>query len=152
MPKGSRNCHGPGKRSDTPLGGTPLDQSGWLATPDLNAVVTMTYGVGPYSVQLQQSYVADTLNKNTGASSSWVEGVQIDTLRIASGNYTNLQLGYTGQVGDGGQWRLAFNVTNLFDRDTNIIPSYGTRGGAQQVSNNFDEFGRRYQIGLNMQF
>jgi outer membrane receptor protein involved in Fe transport len=140
------------ERSDTPLGGVPLDQAGWLATPDLNAVVTMNYGIGPYSIQLQQSYVADTLNKNTGASSSWVEGVQIDTLRIASGNYTNLQLGYSGQVGDGGEWRLAFNVTNLFDRDTNVIPSYGTRGGAQQVSNNFDEFGRRYQIGLNMQF
>ncbi len=140
------------ERSDTPLGGVPLDQSGWLATPDMNAVATMTYGIGPYSVQLQQSYTADTLNKNTGASASWVEGRDIDTMRIASGNYTNLQLAYNGEMDNGGEWRFAFNVTNLFDRDTIIVPSYGTRGGAQTVSNNYDEFGRRYQIGLNMTF
>src|SRR5690606_16530309 len=37
------------ERSDTPLGGTPLDQSGWLATPDLTAIATLTYGLGNYS-------------------------------------------------------------------------------------------------------
>src|SRR5690606_10444441 len=117
-------------------GGQPLDQAGWLATPDLTAVATVNYGIGPFSVQLQQRYIADTLNKNTGASSSWVEGQHVDTLRISSGNYTNLQLGYNGNMASGTEWRLAFHVTNLFDRETPVIPSYGSRGGAQAISNN----------------
>jgi outer membrane receptor protein involved in Fe transport len=140
------------ERSDTPLGGRPLDQSGWLATPDLTGVAVVTYGFGPYSVQLQQRYITDTLNKNTGASSGWIEGRDVDRLRIASGNYTNMQLAYTSEMDDGGEWRVAFNVSNLFDREPPVIPSYGTRGGAQTVSNNYDEFGRRYQLSLNMDF
>jgi len=140
------------ERSDTPLGGVPLDQAGWLGTPDLTAVASATYGFGPYSLQLQQRYIADTLNKNTGASSGWIEGRDVDSLHISSGNYTNLQLAYTNETDNGGEWRAAFNVTNLFDRAPPVIPSYGTRGGAQAISNNFDEFGRRYQVSLNMSF
>lgn len=140
------------ERSDTPLGGRPLDQAGWLATPDLTAIMTLTYGVGPYSVQLQQRYIADSLNKNTGASSSWVEGVHVDTLRIASGNYTNMQLGYNGELSNGGQYRISFDITNLFNRDPAVVPSYGTRGGAQGVANAYDEFGRRYMLSMNVTF
>ncbi|MGV3593112.1 MAG: TonB-dependent receptor domain-containing protein, partial [Gammaproteobacteria bacterium] len=140
------------ERSDTPLGGTPLDQSGWLGTPDLRAVASLTYGLGPYSMTLQQRYIADTLNKNTGASSGWVIGRDVDTLRISSGNYTNLQLGYEGDMSNGGSYRVNFNVSNLFDRPPPIVPSYGTRGGAQTIPQDFDEFGRRYQVSLNVNF
>ena len=136
------------ERSDTPLGGTPTDQSGRLGTPDLTAVFTMTYGVGPYTVQMQQRYIADSLNGNL----AWVEGRDIDTMRVASGNFTNLQLGYNGELDSGAEWRLNFNVTNLFNRDPAMVPSYGTRGGSQGLANNYDEFGRRYQINLNMNF
>jgi outer membrane receptor protein involved in Fe transport len=140
------------ERSDTALGGQPLDQSGWVGTPDLTAVATLTYGLGNYSVQLQQRYIAPTENRNTGASSGWVIGRDIDTLDISSGNYTNLQLGYSGDTDNGGSWRLAFNVTNLFDRNPPVVPNYGTRGGAQSVPNSYDQYGRRYQLSLNMNF
>jgi outer membrane receptor protein involved in Fe transport len=140
------------ERSDTPLGGQPLDQAGWIGTPDLTGVGTLTYGIGPYSIQLQQRHIARTENRNTGASSSWVYGRDIDTLDVPSGNFTNLQLAYSGDTQSGGEWRVAFNVTNLFDRTPPIVASYGTRGGAQTVPQNYDEFGRRYQISLNMNF
>jgi outer membrane receptor protein involved in Fe transport len=140
------------ERSNTPLGGVPLDQAGWIGTPDLTGVGTLTYGFGPYSVQLQQRYIAATENRNTGASSSWVIGKDVDTLDISSGNYTNLQLAYSGDTSNGGTWRLAFNVTNLFDRPPPIVPNYGTRAGAQTIPQSFDEFGRRYQVSLNMNF
>ncbi|MDR0781816.1 MAG: TonB-dependent receptor [Pseudomonadales bacterium] len=140
------------ERSDTPLGGQPLNQAGWIGTPDLTGVGTLTYNVGAYSVQLQQQYTAATENRNTGASSSWVVGKDVDTLRVSSGNYTNLQLGYKGQSSGGVDYRLAFNVTNLFDRNPPIVVSYGTRGGAQTTPSAFDTYGRRYQISLNMNF
>ncbi|MEY3659629.1 MAG: hypothetical protein RLZZ169_454, partial [Pseudomonadota bacterium] len=52
----------------------------------------------------------------------------------------------------GSEWRLNFNITNLFNRDPAVVPSYGTRGGAQGLANAYDEFGRRYQVNLNMNF
>jgi len=140
------------QRADTPLGGQPLDQAGWLATPDLTMVASLTYGFGPYSMMLQQRYIADTLNKNTGASSSWVVGRDVDTLNVSSGNYTNFQFGYTGELSNGSEYRLNLNVTNLFNRPPPIVASYGTRGGAQSIPQDFDEFGRRYQLSLNVSF
>jgi len=136
------------ERSNTPLGGRPTDQAGYLGTPDLTAVLTATYGIGSYSIQLQQRYIAPSLNGQL----SWVVGRDIDTMDIASGNYTNLQLGYSGELNGGSEWRLNFNITNLFNRDPAVVPSYGTRGGAQGLANAYDEFGRRYQVNLNMNF
>ena len=79
-------------------------------------------------------------------------GRDVDTLNISSGNYTNFQFGYTGELSNGGEYRLNLNVTNLFDRAPPIVPSYGTRGGAQSIPQDFDEFGRRYQLSLNVSF
>jgi outer membrane receptor protein involved in Fe transport len=48
---------------------------------------------------------------------------------------------------------LTFNVQNLFDEDPPIIPSSGdTRFGAQATDSAYDEYGRRYQLGFNMEF
>jgi outer membrane receptor protein involved in Fe transport len=44
---------------------------------------------------------------------------------------------------------VSFNVQNLFDRNPPIIPSYGSRGGSQTVSDNYDPEGRRYQLSVN---
>ena len=111
-------------------------------------MLTATYGIGSYSIQLQQRYVAASLNGQL----SWVVGRDIDRMEVASGNYTNLQLGYNGELDNGMQWRANLNVTNLFNRDPAVVPSYGTRGGAQSIANEYDEFGRRYQVSLNMNF
>jgi hypothetical protein len=43
-------------------------------------------------------------------------------------------------------------LTNLFDRDPPIIAGFGTRGGSQTVHNDYEIFGRMYQLSLNMNF
>jgi outer membrane receptor protein involved in Fe transport len=135
------------ERSDTPLGGSAQDVAGSIDTPDLTALATATYNVGPYGIQLQQRYVAPTKLDIT-----WVEGVDVDHNSVASGNYTNLRLSYTGDLASGGTWDLSLNVTNLFDRNPPIVPSFNARGGSQITPNGYDIFGRRYQIGLNVNF
>jgi len=135
------------ERSDTPLDGTPLDVSGALNTPDITANATLAYNIGPWGLQLQQRYVADTiLNIN------WVEGRDVDDNTVASGNYTNLRLGYSGETGSGASWNIALNVTNLFDRPPPIVASYSSAGTAQNIPNGYDLYGRRYQLSLNMNF
>src|SRR5690606_1488812 len=99
------------ERSNTPLGGTPFNVAGSLGTPDVTANVSATYGIGPYSIQLQQRHIdAVKLNAN------WVEGVDVDDNFLPSGNYTNMRLGYSRDMDSGATWNVSLNIANLFDR------------------------------------
>jgi outer membrane receptor protein involved in Fe transport len=136
------------ERSTTPLGGTPNDITGTTGSPELTATGTLGYNVGPYGMQLTQRY---TMHTRSGTS-TWVVGKDIDRVFVPSANITNLQLSYRGDMKGSGDWRVSFNVTNLFNRQPASVASYGTRGGAQGIPANFDELGRRYQVSLNVNF
>jgi outer membrane receptor protein involved in Fe transport len=104
--------------------------------------------VNRWTVQLQERFV-DEVNLNR----LWVEGIDVDNNRISSRAWTNLVLGFQGEPSSGGTWRLQLNVQNLFDKDPPIIASSGdTRFGAQSTDSLYDEYGRRYQLGFNMEF
>ena len=47
---------------------------------------------------------------------------------------------------------MTFNAINLFDREPPVIASFNSRFGTQTVSNDYDVFGRRYQLSLNYNF
>jgi iron complex outermembrane recepter protein len=134
------------ERSNTPFGASfGLNTAGTVGTPDFTGNITGNYSIGPYSIQLQQRHIPRAI-----MNPNWVEGVHVDINTIASGNYTNMQLAYNGETQSGGTWRVSFNITNLFDRHPPVQPSFNTAGGAQSVSNNYDVFGRRYQVNFNM--
>jgi len=135
------------ERSDTPLGGTPWDVAGQLGTPDFTANATLTYNIDNFGVQLQQRYIADTIR-----NLRWTEGVDVDDNTIPSASYTNLRLSYSADSFNGAAWTVALHVTNLFDRDPPIIPSSSPYGAAQSIHNDYDVFGRRYQLSFNMSF
>jgi iron complex outermembrane receptor protein len=132
-------------RTNTVAGSVPDEFAGSLGYPDLTANATVSYGVGPWSVQLQQRYIDEVLlNRN------WVSGVDIDDNTIQSKSWTNLVFGYSHEQPNSGFWRLNFNVQNLFDDDPPIIPSTGGgRFGAQITSNTYDVWGRRYELTFN---
>jgi outer membrane receptor protein involved in Fe transport len=131
------------ERSDTPLDGLPLDVAGVMGSPDWTANLTAGYNLGEYGIQLQQRYIASTkLNVN------WIEGRDVDDNTLASGNYTNLRLSKEGEFTEGGTWNVSLNVTNLFDRPPAILP--GSTG--QSIPGSYDQYGRRYQLSLNVSF
>jgi iron complex outermembrane receptor protein len=130
-------------RTNTVAGSVP-DQLAGSIYPELTANLTAAYNFGPWSIQWQERYIDEVLlNRN------WVEGIDIDDNTIQSKAWTNLILGYRGETRSGGVWRLTFNVLNLFDDDPPVIPASSTRFGAQITSNQYDIFGRRYQLTLN---
>ncbi len=135
------------ERSDTPLGGTLLDASGGLGSPDLTANATLSYSVGAYSIRLQQRFVDDTIR-----DIRWVEGVDVDDNTVSSGNYTSMGLSYGSETDNGGTWNVTFNVNNLFDRPPPIVASYGTGGTAQTIPSGYDLYGRRYQLSFSSNF
>jgi outer membrane receptor protein involved in Fe transport len=137
------------ERTSTVVGGTPAEFAGTRGYPDVTANVTLAYRAAAWSVQLQERFIDDVLLNRT-----WIEGVDVDNNTIPSRAWTNLVLGYGREMsGAGSNWRVTLSVQNLFDKDPPIIPSSADpRGGAQSTDNTYDEWGRRYQLGFDMEF
>jgi outer membrane receptor protein involved in Fe transport len=136
------------ERSSTVVGGAPAEFAGTRGFPDLTANVTLSYRVGPWSAQVQERFIDEVILNRL-----WVEGIDVDRNTIPSRAWTNLVVGYGGEMAGAGNWRVTLSVQNLFDKDPPIIPSAGdTRFGAQATDPTYDEWGRRYQLGFNMEF
>jgi outer membrane receptor protein involved in Fe transport len=136
------------ERTSTVVGGRPAEFAGTRGFPDMTANATVSYRVDRWTVQLQERFVDEVLLNRL-----WVQGIDVDNNTIPSRAWTNLVLGFQGEMNEGANWRITLNVQNLFDKDPPIIPQSGdTRFGAQGTDALYDEFGRRYQLGFNMEF
>jgi outer membrane receptor protein involved in Fe transport len=136
-----------GENSTTPFAGSRQDAAGTVNRPEWTAVLSASYSSGRYGLRLQQSYYDSTL-----LNATWLEGRDIDDNTVASQSVTNMALSYNGSTATGISWQTTLNVNNVFDRDPPVVPSISQRGPAQTVSNNYDVFGRRYQLGFSMNF
>jgi outer membrane receptor for ferrienterochelin and colicin len=138
------------ERIDYPFLGAPIDRVHGTTRPDYKGNLTLSYTVGAWSGSWTQRYVSDTLYNTT-----WVEGVDIDDNTNPSYSFTNLNFTYSGENSSfGGDWRLSLAINNAFDKNPPINPGgAGARFGSQwSTFNGYDEFGRRYQLSLNMNF
>jgi iron complex outermembrane receptor protein len=136
------------ERTSTVVGSTPAEFAGTRGYPDVTVNVTAAYNVGSWSFQLQERFIDEVL-----LNRMWVEGVDVDDNTIDSQAWTDLVVGYAGQMRGTGAWRVSFNIQNLFDKDPPIIPSsLDSRFGAQAIDNTYENWGRRYQLGFKMEF
>jgi outer membrane receptor protein involved in Fe transport len=141
------------ERSTTTAAGVYTNFVERISTPEFTALATFNYNIGDYGVMLQSTYYDSTLSNGnneflTGANSNWVEGRDVDDNTVASQTIFNMGLTYGREMTSGGEWQAALNINNLFDREPPIIAG----AGGQALSNSHDQFGRRYQLSLNMNF
>ena len=138
-------------RYDQPPGGDRIDQIGnsVLDRPELSANATLRYSVGPWSATWQQRYISDQL-----ININWVEGVDVDNNTIPSYSFTNLLFRYDRSATSAGKaWSIGLAINNAFDKNPPIIPGSFNRVGSQTNSGlGYDEFGRRFDLTLNMNF
>jgi iron complex outermembrane recepter protein len=141
-----------GERSTTSAAGIYTDFVGRVINPEYSAVLTLNYNVADFGIILTESYYDSTLHNGSATggtdAKNWVEGVDVDDNTVASQTLTNLAFTYGKETAGGGSWQTSFNITNLFDREPPIIASEG----GQLLSDNHDQFGRRYQVSLNYNF
>jgi outer membrane receptor protein involved in Fe transport len=78
--------------------------------------------------------------------------VDIDDNTVASSAVTNLQLSYGSDMAAGGTWQTYLNVSNLFDKTPPLVPAWGFTGSTQTNSALFDIYGRRYNLGVRVNF
>ncbi|HEY0962527.1 MAG TPA: TonB-dependent receptor [Pseudomonadales bacterium] len=133
------------ERSDTPLGGTPLDVSGGLQTPELTSVLTGNYRVGPWGFMLQGRFQDESI-----INTLWTEGVDVDKNTVPPYTWWSGMVSYSGETASGSTYRIGLNVQNLFDKGPNPVPNVSTRFAIQGLTG--DLYGRRYNLNVNYSF
>lgn len=134
------------ERSNTAAGGTPLDISGGLGTPELTGLLTVGYNLGPWGLTMQGRYRDEALINTT-----WTEGVEVDDNTLPSYTFWNTMLSYSGETSSGSSWRVGLNVQNVFDKAPTPVPGTASeRFAAQSLTG--DVYGRRYNLNVNFSF
>jgi len=135
--------------STTGVTGIKVDNANLYTQPDLTAVLSANYRVGPFGLRLQQRYRAG----DTMLNATWVEGVDIDDNTVEGQTTTDLVLSWTNDMASGSTWQASLSVTNLFNSEPPVVAAFGQRGSSQtNPLNPFDTFGRRYMLNFRYSF
>jgi outer membrane receptor protein involved in Fe transport len=121
--------------------------------PTFKATGNLTYNNGPFTWFTQVRLIgagknAYTLSGFTDGVEPAVEGVNIEDNHVPAVVYVDMRFDYTFDIGRSSV-DLYASVTNLFDKDPPITPTYGSFGGytTQYNPGLFDVLGRRFTIG-----
>jgi iron complex outermembrane recepter protein len=133
-----------------PMGGLPKNKF----------TTYLTYARGPFSIFLQERYIGSGLNDHYKQQSTTRSAVlippatsTIDNNHVDSVLYTDLTFNFTGRKTSSTHWETFLTVNNL----TNEAPpaQYPTIGRAGVPGPNtylYDTIGRRYTVGLRLNF
>ncbi len=146
--------------STTTPGGQPTDLSGQLGEPENRALLSARYRFGDFGVGWQQRYIGEA--ELNGAAITFVQfqpglvttGTQltIDDATIDAKTYSDLSFFYNREMASGQRWELSLSLTNAFDEDPPVIPSFDQRFSSQgNPANAYDVYGRRWLLGFRYQ-
>ena len=147
------------ERSETNSSGVTTDFAGqigarqsdgvYLPSADFKATGSLTYRNGPCSGLIQGRYTADGFHDVSVFASP--QTVFLESNTVDDVLYVDLRLGYEFELG-GAELEVFGNVTNLFDADPPLTPSYSAFLGysTQHNASLHDVLGRRYTFGVKM--
>jgi outer membrane receptor protein involved in Fe transport len=122
-------------------------ETGDGSLPEFKSTTYLRYAKGGFSLFAQERFIGSgTLDFDD------IEGVTIDDNSVESRYYTDVGLTWGPNRGDT-SWELFFNVQNLFDRDPPEAASFAQFSGTRITNDRlFDFYGRRYVIGVDLNF
>jgi outer membrane receptor protein involved in Fe transport len=138
------------ENSTTQLGSPKRDLAGETgdgSLPEFKSTTYLRYNKGRFGVFAQERFIG-----SGSLDFDDVEGVTIDDNSVDSRYYTDM-----GITWDGGsanlEWRLFLNVQNLWDRDPPAAASWSSFSGTRVTNDRlFDFFGRRFAVGVDLNF
>ena len=144
--------------STTTPGGQPVDLSGQLAEPENRALLSARYRFGNFGVGWQQRYIGES-ELNGPVTINFVQfepglvapagQLTIDDATVDAKSYTDLTLTYDREMSSGQSWELSLSITNAFNEDPPVIPSFDQRFSSQgNPANAYDVYGRRWLLGF----
>jgi iron complex outermembrane receptor protein len=140
------------KRSDTTSTGVVNDFTGSLGVlpyADFKATASLTYRNGGFSGLVQARYTDDGFVNSCGEPGMCGTRVYYEDNHVPAVTYVDLRFAYDFDIGGSGL-EISANVSNLFDEDPPITPSYVglSEHALQHNSAVYDVLGRRYTVGL----
>jgi iron complex outermembrane receptor protein len=124
------------------VGATVTDAAGLYTTPHWSFVDSLTYEVGPATVEVDnQFYGGGQIDKTKVLGQASAIGININS--VASAVYTNGSVSWKLPERFGAKSEVYLRVTNLF----NAWPPFPSNGGGL-----FDEVGRAYRVGLRFKY
>jgi outer membrane receptor protein involved in Fe transport len=129
--------------------------------PKFKATGNITYNNGPFTWFTQVRYIGSGHNAYTLSGlittpdtplinnvPAAIEGVNIEDNHVPGVFYVDMRFDYTFDIGNS-SLDLFASITNLFDKDPPITPTYGSFGGYTTQFNPglFDVLGRRFTVG-----
>ncbi len=146
------------ERSETNSSGVTTDFAGqigarqsdgvYLPYPDFKATGSLSYRNGGFSGLVQGRYTADGFHDVSAFAAT---PVYLESNTVEDVLYVDLRLGYEFQVA-GAELEVFGNVTNLFDADPPLTPSFTPFLGysLQHNSSLYDVLGRRFTLGVKV--
>jgi outer membrane receptor protein involved in Fe transport len=123
----------------------------YLPYPDFKATGSITYRHGGFSFLTQARYIGPGIQDACAAGRCPNQTVYLKDNRVDSALYIDLRLAYDFKL-NGSDTQVFASVTNLFDQDPPITPSYSAFLGYSTQYNTavYDVLGRRYTIGVKV--
>jgi iron complex outermembrane recepter protein len=131
-------------------GADKIDRAGQTGVPggapDWQATASLGYARNGFSMNVQQRYIS------SGAYNSTFSAEDIADNTVDEAFYTNLRAGFESQLNDGTAYEIYATVTNLFDADPPLAPTFNFVGTTHTNASLFDTIGRRYNVGVSVKF
>lgn len=141
------------ENSTTSSAGVKTDragETGSAALPEWKLTANVNYTRGPLSAFVQARYIGSgTLSATNNLNGVW----DVTDNTVGSATYVDTRIAYDFELLRG-KAQVYVNANNLFDRAPPIAASYSAFGAAPaQVNTNlFDQIGRRYTLGVKVDF
>ncbi|WAT17474.1 TonB-dependent receptor plug domain-containing protein [Aurantiacibacter sp. MUD11] len=144
------------ERSETNSSGVTTDFAGQTGATqnsgvqfpyaDFKLTGSLTYRNDGFSGLVQVRHIGEGVQ-----DISLTEGVTIEDNTVSAATYVDLRLGYQFDIG-GAEMEIFGNVTNLFDEDPPLTPSYSAFLGysSQYNASVYDVLGTRYTVGVRL--
>jgi outer membrane receptor protein involved in Fe transport len=113
--------------------------------PRWQANLALNYARGPLSLVAQERFIG------RGVYDATYTAADIDDNTIDAAFYTNLRASYDISPSDT-DMTLYANVTNLFDEAPPLVGTWGFMGSTATNESLFDVLGRRYSVGVRVNF
>lgn len=130
-------------------GANPATQV-YFGYPDFRVTGNLTYRNGPFSAFLQGRYIGEGIQEACDFEDCLpAQVVNMEDNTVSDIFYADMRLGYEFGLGDS-TFELWGSVTNLFDADPPLAPTYSPFAGYATQTNAgvYDILGRRYTVGI----
>jgi len=118
------------------------------AQPTNRYLTNLTYTRGDFRAFLNGQYI-DSYIQDRFSFAGEKDNNTIDSVFV-----TDLTLGYDFNGSNGSTYNVFLNINNIFDEEPPQTPgdNVGFLGGTAGFNQMYDDVGRRYVIGVNMNF